>query len=104
MKASITSRKGFASRTQTANNEPRVYGELSSNSVASSVDCDGFTLDEYIVAQIIDVKAIAAEVRADVRPDVDAWTARGHRPPFLSAALLGEDPAPASYERGNAPA
>ncbi len=68
--------------------------------MASSVDCDGFTLDEYIVAQIIDGKAIAAEVRADVRSDVDAWTARGHRPPFLSVVLVGEDPASASYVRG----
>lgn len=54
------------------------------------------------MAQLIDGKAIAAQVRAEVRQDVDAWTADGHRPPFLSVVLVGENPASASYVRGKA--
>ncbi|MFQ5569101.1 MAG: bifunctional methylenetetrahydrofolate dehydrogenase/methenyltetrahydrofolate cyclohydrolase FolD [Rhodothermales bacterium] len=52
------------------------------------------------MAQQIDGKAIAAHVRAEVRRDVDAWTAQGHRPPYLAVVLVGDDPASASYVRG----
>jgi len=53
-----------------------------------------------IVAHLIDGKAIAAQVRAEVRADVDAWTARGHRASYLAVVLVGDDPASASYVRG----
>ncbi|MEM6647340.1 MAG: bifunctional methylenetetrahydrofolate dehydrogenase/methenyltetrahydrofolate cyclohydrolase FolD [Bacteroidota bacterium] len=53
---------------------------------------------------LIDGKAIAAQVRADVRQQVDRWTAQGHRPPFLSVVLVGDNPASASYVRGKAKA
>lgn len=49
---------------------------------------------------LIDGKAIAADVRDEVRDEVDAWTSRGHRPPHLSVVLVGDDPASASYVRG----
>lgn len=49
---------------------------------------------------IIDGKAIAAAVRSDVRREVDAWTAGGHRAPYLAVVLIGDDPASASYVRG----
>ncbi len=39
-------------------------------------------------------------MRADVRADVDAWTAQGHRPPHLAVVLVGDNPASASYVRG----
>lgn len=52
------------------------------------------------VAQIIDGKSIAAQVRADVKNDVEEWTSLGNRPPFLSVVLVGENPASASYVRG----
>jgi len=52
------------------------------------------------VAQLIDGKAISAQVRTEVRADVDAWTARGHRAPYLAVVLVGDDPASASYVRG----
>lgn len=54
----------------------------------------------YYVAQIIDGKAIAAEVRADVARDVKAWTSAGNRAPRLVVVLVGDDPASASYVRG----
>ncbi|MDX1546887.1 MAG: bifunctional methylenetetrahydrofolate dehydrogenase/methenyltetrahydrofolate cyclohydrolase FolD [Rhodothermales bacterium] len=53
-------------------------------------------------AQLIDGKAIAAEVRAEVREEVAAWTAAGHRPPYLAVVLVGDNPASASYVRGKA--
>jgi len=53
-----------------------------------------------VPGHIIDGKAIAAAVRADVRRDVDAWTAAGNRPPYLAVVLVGDDPASAAYVRG----
>ncbi|GAB5518315.1 MAG: bifunctional methylenetetrahydrofolate dehydrogenase/methenyltetrahydrofolate cyclohydrolase FolD [Rhodothermales bacterium] len=53
---------------------------------------------------LIDGKAIAADVRNDVRTHVDLWTAQGHRAPFLSVVLVGNNPASASYVRGKAKA
>lgn len=52
------------------------------------------------VAQIIDGTAIAAQVKAEVKAEVEAWTAQGHRPPYLAVILVGDDPASASYVRG----
>jgi len=52
------------------------------------------------LANIIDGTAIAAQVRADVRAQVDAWRAAGHRAPYLAVILIGDNPASASYVRG----
>jgi methylenetetrahydrofolate dehydrogenase (NADP+) / methenyltetrahydrofolate cyclohydrolase len=48
-------------------------------------------------AQLIDGKAIAAQVRAEVTDDVAAWTAGGRRAPGLATVLVGDDPASAVY-------
>lgn len=52
------------------------------------------------VAERIDGKAIAAQVRAEVKAAVEARSASGLRPPHLSVILVGDDPASASYVRG----
>ncbi len=52
------------------------------------------------MAQLIDGKALAAEVRAEVRQATRAWTSEGHRAPYLAAVLVGDDAASASYVRG----
>ena len=52
------------------------------------------------MARIIDGITIAAQVRAEVRADVDAWRAQGHRAPYLAVVLVGDNPASASYVRG----
>ncbi|MXZ05674.1 MAG: bifunctional methylenetetrahydrofolate dehydrogenase/methenyltetrahydrofolate cyclohydrolase FolD [Rhodothermaceae bacterium] len=52
------------------------------------------------MATIIDGKAIAAEVRNEVREDVARWTSDGHAPPYLAVVLVGDNPASASYVRG----
>jgi methylenetetrahydrofolate dehydrogenase (NADP+)/methenyltetrahydrofolate cyclohydrolase len=49
---------------------------------------------------LIDGKAIAQQVRAEVRDDVAAWVAAGHEPPGLATILVGEDPASAIYVNG----
>jgi methylenetetrahydrofolate dehydrogenase (NADP+)/methenyltetrahydrofolate cyclohydrolase len=49
---------------------------------------------------IIDGKAIAARVRAEVARDVAAFTARTGRRPGLATVLVGEDPASAIYVGG----
>ena len=52
------------------------------------------------MAIIIDGKAIAAEVRSEVRKDVLRWTSEGQAPPYLAVILVGNNPASASYVRG----
>ena len=51
-------------------------------------------------AQLIDGKAVAADVRADVRRGVEDRTQAGERVPVLRVVLVGEHPASASYVRG----
>jgi methylenetetrahydrofolate dehydrogenase (NADP+)/methenyltetrahydrofolate cyclohydrolase len=51
-------------------------------------------------ATIIDGKAIAARVRADVARDVEAFKAKSGRAPGLATVLVGEDPASAVYVGG----
>jgi len=52
------------------------------------------------VAIIVDGKKIAAEVRHEVRYEVEEWTSKGHAPPYLAVVLVGDNPASASYVRG----
>jgi methylenetetrahydrofolate dehydrogenase (NADP+)/methenyltetrahydrofolate cyclohydrolase len=50
-----------------------------------------------MTAEIIDGKAVGAEVRAQVATDVAAWVASGNRQPGLATVLVGDDPASAVY-------
>lgn len=50
-------------------------------------------------AQILDGKAIAADIREQVKTRVDARTAEGHRAPGLVVVLVGENPASQVYVR-----
>jgi methylenetetrahydrofolate dehydrogenase (NADP+)/methenyltetrahydrofolate cyclohydrolase len=52
------------------------------------------------MADIIDGKAIAQEVRAEVRDEVTAWIGEGHEAPGLATVLVGDDPASAVYVGG----
>lgn len=52
------------------------------------------------MAQIIDGRAISAEVRKDIKQGVDELLLSGRKAPFLSVVLVGDDPASASYVRG----
>ena len=52
------------------------------------------------MAEIIDGKAIAQQVREEVAQDVAAWTEGGHPAPGLATVLVGEDPASAVYVGG----
>ncbi len=51
-------------------------------------------------AQIIDGKAIAAAVRADVAEQVEGFVVQHGRPPVLATVLVGEDPASQVYVNG----
>jgi len=53
-----------------------------------------------VSASIIDGKAIAARVRADVAEQVEAFRERTGRVPGLATVLVGEDPASAVYVSG----
>jgi methylenetetrahydrofolate dehydrogenase (NADP+)/methenyltetrahydrofolate cyclohydrolase len=50
-------------------------------------------------APLIDGREIAQSVRDEVNREIDEWT-RDHRPPFLSAVLVGNNPASEAYVRG----
>ena len=51
-------------------------------------------------ARVLDGAAVAAAIRAELGPDVAAFTARAGRPPGLGIVLVGEDPASEIYVRG----
>jgi methylenetetrahydrofolate dehydrogenase (NADP+) / methenyltetrahydrofolate cyclohydrolase len=51
-------------------------------------------------ARILDGQAVAAEIRADARPRIEAFTARAGRPPGLAIVLVGDHPASEVYVRG----
>ena len=53
-----------------------------------------------MAAQVIDGKAIAQAVRAEVRADVSAWVEQGGAKPGLATVLVGDDPASAVYIGG----
>lgn len=55
--------------------------------------------ERAISAALIDGKAIAAELRADIARSVSEWCRAGHAPPALAVVLVGEDPASAVYVR-----
>jgi methylenetetrahydrofolate dehydrogenase (NADP+)/methenyltetrahydrofolate cyclohydrolase len=50
-------------------------------------------------AKILDGKAIAAELRSDLKNQVSHLTQSGRRPPGLAVVLVGEDPASHVYVR-----
>ena len=52
-----------------------------------------------MTAQIIDGKAVAAQVRETVRAQIQTLTAGGKRPPALATVLVGADPASEVYVR-----
>jgi methylenetetrahydrofolate dehydrogenase (NADP+) / methenyltetrahydrofolate cyclohydrolase len=53
-----------------------------------------------MAAEIIDGKAIAQAVRAEVRDEVAAWVEDGNPEPGLATVLVGDDPASAVYVAG----
>ena len=53
-----------------------------------------------MAAELIDGKAIAARVRAEVARDVEEWVAEGNPPPGLATVLVGDDAASAVYVGG----
>ena len=53
-----------------------------------------------MAAEIIDGRAIAQAVRAELRTDVEAWVAHGNPKPGLATVLVGDDPASAVYVGG----
>lgn len=50
-------------------------------------------------ASLIDGSKVAQELRDEVKEEIDDWTSN-HRPPFLSAVLVGDNPASKAYVRG----
>ena len=51
------------------------------------------------IAQLIDGKAIAREVKREVRAAVDRLQAQGQRPPGLAVVMVGDNPASQVYVR-----
>lgn len=51
-------------------------------------------------ADLIDGRSLSQAVRDEVQTDIQEWTDAGHRPPFLSAILVGNNPASEAYVHG----
>lgn len=48
-------------------------------------------------AKIIDGKKIAKEIQQELKTGINEWVAAGNRRPHLTAVLVGDDPASATY-------
>jgi methylenetetrahydrofolate dehydrogenase (NADP+)/methenyltetrahydrofolate cyclohydrolase len=53
-----------------------------------------------MTATVIDGKAIAQQVRTELRGEIETWVSGGGRPPGLATVLVGDDPASAVYVGG----
>ena len=51
-------------------------------------------------SDLIDGRTLSQAVRDDVQSEIEAWTGNDHRSPFLSAVLVGDNPASEAYVRG----
>jgi len=51
-------------------------------------------------AQLIDGRAVAQQVRAEIRQQIEVWVAGGGPRPGLATVLVGNDPASAVYVGG----
>jgi methylenetetrahydrofolate dehydrogenase (NADP+)/methenyltetrahydrofolate cyclohydrolase len=58
-----------------------------------------YELDFFMVAQIINGKAIAAALRVEIATEINARKQKGLRQPGLAVILVGEDPASSIYVR-----
>lgn len=57
-----------------------------------------FNFSSMPEAQLIDGKKIAEDIRAELREQIRVWMAEeNHRPPKLTAILIGDDPASRTY-------
>jgi methylenetetrahydrofolate dehydrogenase (NADP+)/methenyltetrahydrofolate cyclohydrolase len=52
-----------------------------------------------MTAQLIDGKTVAAELKADLKNQIEEKLAKGHRQPGLAVILVGNDPASSIYVR-----
>jgi methylenetetrahydrofolate dehydrogenase (NADP+)/methenyltetrahydrofolate cyclohydrolase len=52
-----------------------------------------------MTARLLDGKAIADQIRAELQPEIDAFAPRAGRPPGLGIVLVGDDPASEIYVR-----
>lgn len=49
------------------------------------------------MAKLINGLAIAKEIRQELKQHITEWKDEGHRPPHLTAILIGDDPASHTY-------
>lgn len=49
------------------------------------------------MAKIISGLTIAKEIRQELKQHIIEWEQEGHRPPHLTAVLIGDDPASHTY-------
>lgn len=49
------------------------------------------------MAKLISGNEIAKEIRGEMRSQIAEWIRNGHRPPHLTAVLIGNDPASHTY-------
>ncbi|CAG9133206.1 unnamed protein product [Plutella xylostella] len=52
-----------------------------------------------IMAKILDGKALAKEIKDELKIQIENWTKHGHRAPSLSCIIVGDDPASHTYVR-----
>jgi len=55
--------------------------------------------DRLRVAAVIDGRAMARQLQDEIRAEVKQWVSEGHRPPHLTAILVGSAAASDTYVR-----
>jgi methylenetetrahydrofolate dehydrogenase (NADP+)/methenyltetrahydrofolate cyclohydrolase len=51
------------------------------------------------MTELLDGKALAGQIQADLNRQIQTYTAQGHRPPGLAVVMVGDNPASAAYVR-----
>eukprot|EP00117_Sycon_ciliatum_P041402 scpid43345/ scgid30289/ Bifunctional methylenetetrahydrofolate dehydrogenase/cyclohydrolase, mitochondrial; NAD-dependent methylenetetrahydrofolate dehydrogenase; Methenyltetrahydrofolate cyclohydrolase len=88
----------MASLTRASRTAFRVLSCGSSATKASAAAFRNFTVSTTrFDAQLIDGKKISAEIRSEVKSEIDGLIAKGERQPKLAVVLVGEDGASATY-------
>ena len=57
-------------------------------------------MSQAVSTVVVDGKSLAQDIRSEIAAEVASLVAAGHRPPCLAVALVGNDPASASYIKG----
>ncbi|XP_026741193.1 bifunctional methylenetetrahydrofolate dehydrogenase/cyclohydrolase, mitochondrial isoform X1 [Trichoplusia ni] len=75
----------------------RVFSSLLTSTMRSHTYIDSLGSASSIMARVLDGKALAAEVKNELKLEIANWVNLGHRAPSIRCILVGDDPASHTY-------